>query len=184
MAKKRYPRVIISMSTTNALLLTLTTSTVAGAVAGAVEPRKVPLEPRPTSQRQEDSEKVLIKSAGLALTFTVAGKAGRHCGVAYRTSRMAPDIWQQAPGEKQVIDESGQTSLTVSMAGLVESDVWLKVVTAADARFDLSDETLRATPVFVVRMTGRKLETAGALLGDTRSGMAASFASTALRVRR
>ena len=184
MAKKRHPRIIISLSTTNALLLTLTTSTVVGSAAGAVEPQQVPLDSKQVSQRQEDSEKVLIKSSATNLVFTVAGKVGRHCGVAYRTSTMAADTWRQAPGEKRVIGESGQAALTVSMDGLVESNVWFKVVTAADARFDLSDETLRATPVFVVRMTGKKLATAGALLGDTLPGMAASFASTALRVRR
>lgn len=184
MAKKRHPRVIISMSTTNALLLTLTTTAVGGSVVSAVEPQRIALGPEQTSQRQEDSERVLIKSSGTNLRFTVAGKAGRICGVAYRTSDMAPDTWKQAPGERGVIGESGQATLTVSLAGLAESDVWLKVVTATDERFDLSDETLRATPVFVVRVTGRRLMTAGALQGNTRSGVTASMAAAGLRVRR
>ncbi len=175
MEKRKMPRVITSIYTSNTLLLALATFSIDGMAdlpkawatggIGASEPSKV-------FQKQEESEKITVKSHNKNLLFTVAGKPGRHCAVAFKLGNMKR--FYILTTTKTVIGPGGVATMAVDMSNILDRKALFTVMTSESENLE---KGLRAVRPFEIQMSSKRITEVRDLQGTTSQSTAASLGS-------
>lgn len=175
MKRRKIPRVITSIYTSNTLLLALATFSIDGitdlhkaCAAGGIEPS----EPSKVLQRQEEFEKVTVRSHNKNLLFTVAGKPGRHCAVAFKLGNMKR--YYILTSTKTVIGPEGVATMMVDMSDIVDRKALFSVMTSESENLD---KGLRAVRPFEIQMSSKQITEIRDLQGTTNQSTAASLGS-------
>jgi hypothetical protein len=136
MKNKKHIKSVISMCTSNAFLLVLTTSPIA-TIADVPEAYSGELaqDKKLLLQRNDISEKVAISKDGQNVYFTIIGNKGVYCAIAYKAPKFMSD-YRLFPNTKTAIGQDGMARITVPLADFTDQDVLFKVVTSD--RSDLS----------------------------------------------
>ena len=108
----------------------------------------VPAQPRParTPAVAPVQEKVVLSGSGSTLTARLQGPPGRHVAVVYTTTRTGKN-YKAITNDRGYIGENGTAALDVSVAGLPNGRVFVRVVTSATAEFA---KDLRGTETFEI----------------------------------
>jgi hypothetical protein len=175
MKKRKISRVITSIYTSNTLLLALATFSIDGIAdlnkawatggIGASEPSKV-------LQRQEEFEKITVKSHNKNLLFLIAGKPGRHCAVAFKLGNMKR--YYIVTCTKTVIGPKGIATMMVDMSDILDRKVLFSVMTSESENLD---KGLRAVRPFEIQMSSKQITEIRGLQGTTNKSVAASMGS-------
>ena len=175
MEKRKMPRVITSVYASNTLLLALATFSIDG-IADLHKARATggiaPNEPSKVLQRQEESEKVTVKSHNRNLLFTVAGKPGRHCAVAFKLGNMKR--YYILTSTKTVIGPEGVATMMVDMSDILDRKALFSVMTSESENLD---KGLRAVKPFEIQMSSKQISEIRGLQGTTNQSTAASLGS-------
>ena len=136
MKNKKPMKSVISMCTSNAFLLVLTTSPIA-TIADVPEAYRVELtqDKKLLLQRNDISEKVAISKDGPNVYFTIIGNKGVYCAIAYKAPKFMSD-YRLFPNTTTIIGQDGMARITVLLTDFTDQDVMFKVVTSD--RSDLS----------------------------------------------
>ncbi len=179
MKKRKIPKIITSIYASNTLLLALTTSSIAKIGDIPKHYSQLDKDPKLLLQKQEEGEKVTVRSQGKNLIFTVAGKANRYCTVVYRTEDMKANEYVLLPDTKTNIGLSGTTTITVNMSNLLDKKVQLILLTSDRESFGL-DTDIRGTSPFEVMMSSKEVREIRGLQRMTEKGAAVTMAASAL----
>ena len=181
MGDKNIPRVITSIFTSNTVLFALTTSPVNAAIAGPSVQASVTPNAQSILHRQETSERVVVKSRGRNLDFTVAGAPGRMCAVAYRTADMKQDDWQPLPNTRALIGGTGLVVISLDMTPFLDREVSFILMTSFIEPFDGRNPDLRGTAPFVIHMSSKQVSAIREMQRPTQKGVAYVAAAAGYR---
>ena len=179
MGKTNIPRVIISIFTSNTVLFALSTSPINEALAGPMVGASETPNPATALQRQDTSERVVVKSRGRNLDFTLVGPPGRLCAIGYHTADMKPDDWKAVPNTRALIGGTGIIVISLDMTSFMDKEVSFIVMTSFTEPFNPSAPGLRGTAPFVVHMSSKQVSAIPQMQRPTQTGAAAAVASRA-----
>jgi hypothetical protein len=175
--KKKIPKIITSIYTSNVLLIALSTYSIGKVGDIPKDFSQEAKEPKLLFAKNEESEKVVVSGKNRQLYFTIAGKPGRHCAIVYRTEHMKKNDYRLIADKKTIIGKEGVVTVIIDMAQFLDQKVYFVVITSnkeayADSKqfkemIPLDQTDFRGTPPFEIFMSSKKISEIKELNGIT-----------------